>query len=234
MRDPRRIDSFIENFQRFGADDPRALYQNDAVTIRARHQRLLAVVLEHAEPGDSLHDVGAGVGDLLSALESAGVAVTYSATELVPEVAQAFRERHPAIPLHTGDYLLQDHSPHEFVVASGMFGNTFTEVDHAGMTAFWQEAITAMFHEATKAVSVNFVSRYRTLTNRDVHYCDPAEAIDFVARRLSRYWTLDSSTPLFEFTLHILKPDYIRRRFGAEEFTKYLRHDRAEPLGVIE
>lgn len=234
MRDPRRISSFVENFQRFGAEDPRALYQNDSVTIGARHEQLLTVVREHAEPGDSLHDVGAGIGDLLAAIVSAEIPVSYSATELVPDVAQAFQERHPSIPLHIGDYLLHKHSPHEFVVSSGIFGNTFAEVGHSGMTAFWQAAITAMFHEATKAVSVNFVGRYRTFSSPDIYYCDPADVIDFVTRKLARYWLLDASTPLFEFTLHIFKPDYIHRRFQSPEFAKYTRHERAEPLEVAE
>lgn len=232
--DPRGLRGFVENFIRWGADDPRALFQNDLPTIQCRHERLLEAVRQHREPGDSLHDIGAGVGDLLSHIERTGLEVVYSATEMVPEVAGFLKAKFPHATVHVGDYLRQDRSKmYEFVVASGMFGNTFNEIDYAAMTRFWQEALEAMFHQATKIVSVNFVSSRRTMSVDAVHYCDPLDVVDFVSGQLSRFWTLDASSPLFEFTVHVYKPAYVRSLYSAPEFEKYSHAEVASRLPPV-
>lgn len=71
----------------------------------------------------SVLDVGCGLGDLYGYLRARGFTGQYTGVDLVPELVQAARTRHPGATFLTAD-ILDPHlslDPHDYVIASGLF-----------------------------------------------------------------------------------------------------------------
>ncbi len=82
---------------------------------------------------------------------------------------------------------------------------------------------------AEVAIAFNFLSSYRTFTDPDLFYFDPAEMLDHCVKHLSRFVVLDHGYPLFECTTTVYRPEFVERQYASDRFAKYFDVTRIEP-----
>jgi len=209
-------------------DTPRATYNAGREVQYLRFERLMQHLVPARSPF-SIHDVGAGLCDMHRYLLDTGVQHTYSATDVVQEMIDRSREKYPEITVHNRDILTDDVADrHDFVVLSGLF-NLPGETSHDAWKKFILEMVGKMYEMADVAVAFNFLSAYRTFTDPDLFYIDPAEMLDHCMKRLSRFVVLDHGYPLFECTATIFRPAFVEQQYDAGTLGKYFGVTRLEP-----
>jgi hypothetical protein len=215
--------SFLEH-----GDSPRATHNTGRDVQYLRFERIMLHLLP-LRTAFSIHDVGAGLCDLHGYLLDRDVDHVYTATEVVPEMVEASRRKYPDITVHNRDLLAEEPSDrHDFVVLSGVF-NIPGSVERGAWREFVLGMVDRMYRMAGVAVAFNFLTTYRTFTDPDLCYMDPAEMLDHCMRRLSRFVILDHAYPLFECTMTVLRPEFVERQYGRSTFAKYFAVTRIEP-----
>jgi hypothetical protein len=210
---------YRKSFARHG-DAPRATYNAGREVQDLRFERIMTHLLPARSPF-SIHDVGAGLCDLHRYLRDEGIHHTYSGTDVVQEMVDHAREKYPEISLLNRDILSGDVADrHDFVVLSGLF-NLPGKTEPEAWKRFVLQMVDRMYEMAEVAVSFNFLSAYRTFTDPELCYIDPAEMLDHCMKHLSRFVILDHGYPLFECTATVFRPEFVEQQHEAGTFGKY-------------
>lgn len=208
-------------YRRFGRD-PRALGHRDGPTRDERFHRLSR--LFDGQPGRfTVHEIGAGLGDFGEYLRQHHPRAVYSGSEINEEFVGVCRERFPGAEFHLRD--VTDTRPSErydFVTQSGIF-NGRLERDEATWRRFILRMLDTMYAMATKGIAANFLTTYGDPERRrpELHYQDPRQTLDEAARQLSRFWEIDAAGPLYEFTVRVFRPEWVRERYAGSPFDRY-------------
>jgi hypothetical protein len=223
MSDPKIIEDqaeiYRESFAQHG-DAPRATYNAGREVQELRFARLMRYLTPIRSPF-SVHDVGAGLCDLHGYLLAQGVEHTYSGTDVVQEMIDHARKKYPDATLYRRDILdgtVADR--HDFVVLSGLF-NLPGSTERETWKRFVLRMVDAMFEMSKVAVAFNFLSSYRTFTDPELFYIDPAEILDHCMKHLSRLVILDHGYPLFECTATIFRPEFVEQQYRRKGLDKY-------------
>jgi hypothetical protein len=218
---------YRQSFLRHG-DAPEATFNAGREVQHLRFERIMRQLLPAKSPF-SIHDVGAGLCDLHPYLLDRGIEHTYSATDVVQEMVDLARQKYPGVTVHNRDILSGETADrHDFVVASGMF-NIPGDADREAWKRFVLEMVARMYEMATVAVAFNVLTSYRTFTDPDLFYIEPAEILDHCMKRLSRFVVLDHAYPLFECTATVFRPEFVEQEHEADAFGKYFRVTRLAP-----
>lgn len=214
----RQRDLYQEALDKHG-DSTRATHQNDRETQHLRFERLTRA-LGPFLAGGSLHDVGCGFGDLGVYLAACGADCAYSGIEIVADMAARGRKR-LATEILVDDFMTRDYDDrYDFVVASGVF-NIPGGIDSGEWNVYCQAMTRKMFALARKGVAFNGLTTFCDYRRDDLYYWDPAKALTFCQGELSRFCVLDHGYPLYEWTLTVFKPDFVRANYPHDAFDKY-------------
>lgn len=216
---------YRELWERFG-EDPRSLGHRDSETQFERFRRLSRGW--EAETGSfSVHEIGSGFGDFGLFLERDFPRAIYSGSEICEEFLEVSRRRLPGGRFFKRDIVSDPPSEcYDYVTQSGTFnGRLGTPADEWQTFVF--SMLSAMYGMARKGVAVNFLTSYADAErmSEELHYQDPKPLLDFVVGRLSRFYEIDAAGPLFEYTLRIHRPEFVRARYSAEPFERYFTAD---------
>lgn len=188
-----------------------ATHQAVQWSSRETQERRFEVLCDVIAPGDSVIDLGCGLGDLLGYLRRhKGFQGRYLGLDFVPEFVAHGRQAYPADRAAsfaeldiTRDALPADY---DVVVTSGMFNNRTD--DNWG---FLLQAVGTMFGAAKKAVAFNVMSSYVDFEDPALFYCDPLRLFDQLKREVCPLVTLrhdyrvkPESVP-FEFSVYLFK-----------------------------
>jgi cyclopropane fatty-acyl-phospholipid synthase-like methyltransferase len=213
---------YTEQFTQWG-DSPQGTFNQHSHIQNLRFERLLKQLSFQKE--ESLHDIGCGICDLYSYLESQSFYCQYSGTDIVPEMLDLARAKYPNTPLFCRDILSSSPSEeYDYVVLAGTF-NLPGSTPRPQWQKFIRHMIKKMFSMATQAVVFNCLSTHAEYYNPDMHYEDPNEITQFCINELSRFVVLDHAYPLYEFTITIYKDSVISNTFQASTFDKYLKRN---------
>jgi SAM-dependent methyltransferase len=210
-------------FARHG-DSPRALSYRDRETQFERFERLGR--LFGRESGRfTVHEVGCGLGHFGEFLAERFPAAVYSGSDISPQFVERCRARFPE-----SDFRVRDPTTgpaedrYDFVTTSGMF-NPRRETPPDAWRGFIFAMLEAMYGMAGKGIGANFLTTYHDAdrTDPDLHYQDPRELTDFAVERLSRHYAIDAAGPLYEYTLVVLRPEYVHRFYDEAAFAHYFR-----------
>lgn len=201
-------------------DSVLSTFQNNRETQTLRFERLMKMILPQPDC-ISIHDAGCGLADLHAYLLRRKIAHRYSATEIVPEMAASARQKYPGAKIHAGDFMARKiRGRFDFVVLSGVLN-----LPAGSPRRLWSEYsfrfIRKMYELSRRAVAFNFLTAYRTLSDPALCYFDPRAVLDFCLKNFSRFMVLDHAYPLYESTLTIFHPEYLRQKYRDPAYDRY-------------
>jgi SAM-dependent methyltransferase len=175
--DRHTIAHFSRLLARHGTS-PASLEWNSRESQQRRFAALADVGLAD---GDSLLDVGCGIGDLVAWLEAEGVSVRYTGVDITPAMVERAQTRFPSLPFYQGCLLgghpplPEDAPPFDWVVASGIFAHRRDQPE-----TYIRAMIDVMLARATKGVAVNSLSMRAPHANRwTLFHADPDALLDW-------------------------------------------------------
>jgi SAM-dependent methyltransferase len=211
-------DLYQESLDKHG-DSARATHQNDPVTQGLRFERLVKEIAPLLS-GSTLHDVGCGFGELGDHLARTQSGCSYSGIEIVAGMAEMGRKR-LGVDILVDDFIARDYEDsYDFGGASGVF-NIPGEVDSVDWDKYNQAMLKKMFSLATKGIVFYGLTTFSDFRRDDLHYWDPAQALNFCQSELSRFCILDHGYPLYEWTLTVFREAVARDAYPQKELDKY-------------
>lgn len=173
----------------------------------------------------SLHEIGYGLGHYYEFLKLnyPQKKIRYSGSEVCEEFADYCREKYPEC-----DFQLRNLANKKFKEKYDyiVFGGTFYHIEDNNKNN-WEKFIEAMlkngFQNARKGISFNMITAYCDYFKKGLFYCDPNYAIKFIIKNLSRFFSIDHSYPLYEFTICVYKESYIKSLFPENKLKKYFK-----------
>jgi len=199
-------------------DDPRSLSWRDQQTQNERFARL-AKLLERDAGKCSVHEIGCGLGHFGEYLRDHHAAAAYSGSDICTEFVESSRKRLPECDFFERD--ITDQLP----ALSGTF-NPRLKTPTDQWQQFIHRMLKAMYNLCTKGIAVNFLTSFADAQFMQdyLHYQSEADIIDYTVRHLSRHYELDQAGPLFEFTLRVYRPQYVRSLYSDASYDKYFRN----------
>lgn len=178
--------------------------------------------------GDSVHDVGFGLGafyDFLDSRFSEGE-INYSGSEVTLDYVEAVRKRVKGGPFLYRNLASEDianeitEESYDYVVMSGVF-HQIQETKIQDWEEYAQKLLANSFKLAKKALVFNFVSPYVEYKKVGIYYADINKLIEFINAKMSRFFVVRHDYALYEFTVVVFDQSYIRSKSSEPEFQKY-------------
>ena len=141
----------------------------------------------------------------------------------MPEFVSACRVKFPGAAFHERDVATaRPGERYDFVTMSGTLNGRLNTPEPA-WRAFGRSMLEAMFAMCRCGMAANFLTAFadRERMRPELHYEDPRDAIEFATRHLSRHVEIDAGGPLYEFTLRVYRPEFLRTRYAVPEFDRY-------------
>jgi hypothetical protein len=213
--------SYQNRFKEYGAT-PNGVYWNNKETQYQRFERLVAN-FDLSSSCPSIHDVGSGVCDFHSYLNSKKINHEYSGTEIVQEMIDHSLSEYPDIELFNRDIVLDNISnKYDYVFLSGTL-NLLNGQEEEVWKEYCYALIKKMYSISRKGIAFNCLTTYSTFADPSLNYLDPKDIFDFCQTNLSRFVILDHGYPFFEFTVTVYRLEYLAEKFPSEEYSKYLK-----------
>lgn len=143
----------------------------------SQHKRFSILAEVGNLDGQSVLDVGCGIGDLLEWFEEEKISVNYSGIDITPKMVDVARQRFPHACFDVVDLLDSEtifENRYDYVFASGIF--TYRDYDAFG---FLQAMVQKMFSLATVAVAFNTLSVWSEFQEPQEFYADPLQVVSF-------------------------------------------------------
>ena len=173
----------------------------------------------------SLHDVGMGLGAFGAYLREnfAERLIEYSGTEILPEFVQGAETEHPKSSFYLRDLTEgAGDDRYDYVVLSGVFHQR-----RSTPIPEWEEFSRLLLRNAwkmcRKGLAFNFISPFVDFYQTEVYYANLTRVIQFINEELSRFFVVNHSYALFEFTVLVYREPHVAARDSAPEFRKYFK-----------
>ena len=203
-------------------DTPEGTYnQNDAIQ-NLRFERLIKN-LDLSSDKTTVHDVGCGICDLYQYMKDNAISATYSGTDIIGEMKILAEKKYPEVDFHVRD-ILDDtiKEKYDFLVLSGTF-NLPGKTDREDWRAFTRAMISKMYRMANNGISFNFLTTHADFYHEEMFYESPEEILDFCVKNLSRHTIIDHSYPIFEYTVTVYTPEYLKKKYTDDRLQKYIK-----------
>ena len=214
-------DIYREQLLAYG-DSPEATYNQNQSIQQLRFSRLLEALDLNQKA--TVHDVGCGICDLYQYLVQRYPKVSYSGTEIVPEMGKLAASKYPEINVSIRDLIASDVTDrYDYLVLSGVF-NLPGGTDRGEWRAFSRALLARMYGMSTKGIAFNFLNASAAeYLHPDMHYENPDDIAKFCSSNFSRFVYVDQSYPLFEFTTTVLKPEFVREKYSDPAYQRYIK-----------
>lgn len=155
--------------------------------------------------GDSVLDIGCGIGDFYGYLKKQGISVDYYGVDLVPDLIAESQTRYPECGFEVKDILTEpfEENSFDYIVSSQAMNYKFTNehnIDHA------KQMLEKMNFFAKKGVVCDFLTKYVDFQEDHLYYYNPEEILR-ICKSLTKRVDLIHSYPLFEFSVYLF-PDF--------------------------
>lgn len=195
--DEKNVTYYSELINRYGIDS-RSLNWGSSSSQLLRFKVLAEVV---PLVGLSLLDVGCGLGDLCSWLESQNIKVGYFGIDIVPDMIELATKRFPNGKFELLNLLecKNDIERKDVVVASGIFAK---RTQNPG--EYFHAMIKAMFDISAVAVAFNSLSTWSTEKESGEFYADPLETVTY-CKTLTPWVTVRHDYHARDFTIYMYR-----------------------------
>ncbi len=208
-------------FERHG-DDPRSLGHRDRQTQQERFYRI-ARLFDRESEGFSVHEVGFGLGHFGQYLREHFPMAVYSGSEIDQTFVDECQKRFPKGEFHYRD--VTDRPPDDRYDFVTNCGTLLTRLSTP--TQQWQQFIfamlDAMYQMARIGIAANFLTARCDSMDDDLHYQEEGPIVDFIVNRLSRHFQIDAAGPMYEYTVRVYRPEYVRALYPDEPFARYFK-----------
>ncbi|WP_299395032.1 trans-aconitate 2-methyltransferase [Pelagibius sp.] len=151
--------------------------------------------------GDSVLDVGCGLGDLYGHLQRSGIGASYTGLDITPDMISTARQRFPDAAFREGSLLGTAEPPLaqvDYVLASGIF-----YLRRARPFEHLQSSVRRMFDLCHKGVAFNCLSSWGDAAGGSDEYReDPAQCLEF-CRTVSPWAVLRHDYHPGDFTIYL-------------------------------
>jgi len=220
-------DFYMAKLQKFG-DDPRSLSWNSPLSQALRHKEIGRLFQYEHDKKFSVHEVGCGLAHFNTYLKSQQIDCEYSGSDICLDFLVQSKNKFPDCIFTEQDISRNVHEldhnikGKDYYVLCGTF-NPIGDVDKTTWDEFIFHSIENIFHLAKKGIAFNFLTIYsdENLKLNNLYYSDPKMIYDWCYKNLSRFITLSSNQPFYEFTVLVYKQEYIRELHPEGEFEKY-------------
>jgi hypothetical protein len=205
------------------AGTPMAVSSESAAHKKLRFDQIAKVFGDDSR--FSLHDVGMGLGAFGSYLREnfAERQIQYSGTEILSEFVEGARREHPESNFFHRDLAERPGDDrYDYITFSGVFHQR-----RSTPIPEWEKFSRLILRNAwamcRKGLAFNFISPFVDFYQTEVYYANLARITQFVVEELSRFFVVNHSYALFEFSVLVYREDYIAERDSAPEFRKYFK-----------
>jgi hypothetical protein len=217
-----QIDYYENLFVKYGYS-PESVGSENTVTKRIRYEKLSQMFLD--DDNFSVHDIGHGLGHYYQYLQEnfPGKKISYSGSEVCPQFTTFCQEHFPECSFYVRD-LAEKAFPEKYDYI--VFGGTFYHIENNqedDWKCFIESIIKNAFISSSKAISFNFITEYCEYFKPGLFYCKVDYITNFVAKNLSRFFTIDHAYPLYEYTMTVYHQDPIKQRYPDQEFRRYYK-----------
>ena len=168
----------------------------------SQHRRFEILAGIGIAAGDSVLDVGCGLGDFYAWLQAHHPQVAYAGLDLTSAMIERARERFPGVRFMYGTALESATLAEEefdHIMASGIF-----YLRKHNPESYLQRTVRAMFSRAQKSVAFNTLSTWATTKEAGEFYADPARVLAF-CHTLTACVVLRHDYHPADFTIYLYK-----------------------------
>lgn len=173
----------------------------------------------------TIHDVGCGIGHYYEYLKEnhPGKDIKYSGTEITDKFVQFCKNKYPESDFYLRDLSISPYSEkYDYLI----YGGTFYHMAGSDKDAYFEfvkKMIKNGFDSANKGISFNLITEFVDYEVDDLFYCKMGDLIEFLVKDVSRYFKIDHSSPLYEYTVSLYHESYLKEKYTDAEFDKYYR-----------
>lgn len=217
-----QIDHFQKLIKLYGKNH-KALSSESLDHKRCRYEQISKIF--EGDRGFTIHDIGSGFGDYLRYLIDKNNEITfeYSGSDIVPEFIEECKNNFPK----EYKFYLRDLSEkiypekYDYVVMSGVF-HQMRNTKMKEWEEFAYNLIGNAFKMSKKGLAFNFVSPYVDFHKENIYYCDLTKLINMVTHKFTRFFEINHSYPLYEFTFFMYHESKIKEENYFKNLDKYL------------
>ena len=152
-------------------------------------------------------------------------AIRYSASEITPEYCKIAKEKYPEIEFLNRDLLFEEvKESYDYVVLSGVFHQQ-GQISQRDWEGYRNALLLKAWSLCTRGVAFNLLSNYTDFYRPGNYYPEMYEVLGFVTRKMSRFVSMDQTTPLFEATYCVYKKEYVSSCYESDILKRYLEND---------
>lgn len=181
---------------------PQGVDWRDVTSQEARFFQLAKLI--ESEPHCSICDLGCGYAAFANYLRDTGWQGQYEGVDISEEMVNCAKK---SLQKDSNAILTVGSKPFQkadFVVASGIF-NVRLQADSLEWSKYIFRTIDLMVEYAKMGVAFNCLSSWsdKDRMRADLHYCNPAEIIEYCGKKHSRWLEISHDYDLFEFTVRM-------------------------------
>lgn len=188
-----------------------------------RYERLTRVFGD--DPSFTIHDVGCGLGHLYEFIRHRypSRAIEYSGSEITPGFVDHCQRHYPDLSFELRDLSVSSFpEKYDYLIFAGTFYH-LANSNEDEFRDFIRRMLSNGFACANKGIAFNLITSHVDYRLPDLYYADLGDLTTFIARKLSRFFTVDHASPLFEYTVCVYKPAFVRKLNSNSGFDKYFR-----------
>lgn len=160
--------------------------------------------------GDTILDVGCGLGDFYSWLVSNGININYTGLDVATDMIKAARSKYPDLNFQEGDAFEFDpkETRFDYVFASGLFAHLVEDP-----VEYMKKTISQIFSLCRKGVAFNSLSACAEEKDPQEFFADPFETSLF-CKTLTPWITLRHDYAPHDFTVYMYRDSLFERTKG--------------------
>jgi SAM-dependent methyltransferase len=161
------------------------------------------LMLEIAPSLDGAHvlDYGCGKGDLYSYLKERGINVSYTGTDINPDLISLANRKHPECNFFVMDIEEEElKETFDYIFVCGVFNNRLE-----GATTSLKNSIARLFGSCRKGLAATALSAHDPYKEHDLNYVMPGELVDHVVKNVTPYVTLRHDRVPYDITLFLYR-----------------------------
>jgi SAM-dependent methyltransferase len=197
---------YRRTFLTHGANSRGVDWGENEGNARLRQEMMLKVLRPGHERG-SILDVGCGYGALAGVIKERGLALAYRGIDVVREMVDEGRRRHPDCDFMQGDVLDIEVDSHDYVVCNGILTQKLG-ASTLEMNRYAQRLIRKMYETCRVGAAFNMMTTHINFQRESLYYRNPAEILAWCMSELTPRVRIDCAYDLwYEYTVYLFRPD---------------------------